>query len=87
MSFQLDKSGQAVAFAQPERETTNMTDDRQWREMTADPKFRRVLVTNGRSLVAMLEDTDGVKLSVWRLDGENIVEQEGPMPPATPDRH
>jgi WD40 repeat protein len=42
---------------------------------------------NGRSLVAMLEDTDGVKLSVWRLDGENIVEQESPMPPATPDRH
>jgi hypothetical protein len=42
---------------------------------------------NGRSLVAMLEDTDGVKLSVWRLDGENIVKQEGPMPPATPDRH
>ncbi|KWV47688.1 short-chain dehydrogenase [Bradyrhizobium macuxiense] len=51
MSFQLDKSGQAVAFAHPERETPNMTDDRQWREMTADPKFRRVLVTNGRSVV------------------------------------
>ena len=51
MSFQLDKSGQAVAFAHPERETSNMTDDRQWREMTADPKFRRVLVTNGRSIV------------------------------------
>jgi NAD(P)-dependent dehydrogenase (short-subunit alcohol dehydrogenase family) len=28
-----------------------MADDRQWREMTADPKFRRVLVTNGRSIV------------------------------------
>jgi NAD(P)-dependent dehydrogenase (short-subunit alcohol dehydrogenase family)/uncharacterized OB-fold protein len=51
MSLQLDKSGQAVAFAQPERETSNMTDDKQWREMTADPKFRRVLVTNGRSAV------------------------------------
>ena len=51
MSFQLDKSGQAVAFAHPERETPNMADDRQWREMTADPKFRRVLVTNGRSIV------------------------------------
>jgi uncharacterized OB-fold protein len=49
MSFQLDKSGQAVAFAHPERETPNMADDRQWREMTADPKFRRVLVTNGRA--------------------------------------
>jgi NAD(P)-dependent dehydrogenase (short-subunit alcohol dehydrogenase family)/uncharacterized OB-fold protein len=51
MSLQLDKSGQAVAFAHPERETSNMTDDRQWRELTADPKFRRALVTNGRSAV------------------------------------
>lgn len=51
MSLQLDKSGQAVAFAVPVRETPNMADDRQWREMTADPKFRRVLVTNGRSPV------------------------------------
>ena len=51
MSFQLDRSGQAVAFASPEKETPNMADDRQWREMTADPKFRRVLVSNGRSAV------------------------------------
>lgn len=51
MSLQIDKSGQAVAFAHPTRETPNMTDDRQWREMTADPKFRRILVTNGRSAV------------------------------------
>jgi NAD(P)-dependent dehydrogenase (short-subunit alcohol dehydrogenase family)/uncharacterized OB-fold protein len=51
MSFQLDRSGQAVAFARPQEETANMADDRQWREMTADPKFRRVLVTNGRSVV------------------------------------
>jgi NAD(P)-dependent dehydrogenase (short-subunit alcohol dehydrogenase family) len=28
-----------------------MADERQWREMTADPKFRRILVTNGRSAV------------------------------------
>ncbi|WP_439404866.1 SDR family NAD(P)-dependent oxidoreductase [Bradyrhizobium sp. DASA03076] len=51
MSLQLDKSGQAVAFAHPEGETPNMADDRQWREMTADPKFRRVLVTNGRNMI------------------------------------
>jgi len=51
MSLQLDKSGQAVAFARPESETPNMADDKQWRELTADPKFRRVLVTNGRSAV------------------------------------
>lgn len=51
MSFQLDKSGHAVAFARPEEETQHMADDRQWREMTADPKFRRVFVTNGRSVI------------------------------------
>jgi WD40 repeat protein len=37
---------------------------------------------NGRNLVAMLEDSDGVKLSVWRLDGENSVKEAGPTPPA-----
>ncbi|WP_271605115.1 SDR family NAD(P)-dependent oxidoreductase [Bradyrhizobium sp. CCBAU 11434] len=51
MSLQLDKSGQAVAFAHPEGETPNMSDDKQYREMTADPKFRRVLVTNGRTVI------------------------------------
>jgi NAD(P)-dependent dehydrogenase (short-subunit alcohol dehydrogenase family)/uncharacterized OB-fold protein len=51
MSLQIDKSGQAVAFAHPAQVSPNMADDRQWREMTADPKFRRVLVTNGRSAV------------------------------------
>lgn len=53
MSLQLDKAGQAVAFARPQRETTAMQDDRQWREMTADPKFRRILVTNGRTPVGL----------------------------------
>lgn len=51
MSFQLDKSGSAVAFARPAGETPDMADDPQWREMTADPKFRRVLVTDGRTAV------------------------------------
>jgi WD40 repeat protein len=37
---------------------------------------------NGRNLVAMLEDSEGVKLSVWRLDGENSVKEAGPTPPA-----
>ncbi|WP_338311019.1 SDR family NAD(P)-dependent oxidoreductase [Bradyrhizobium sp. TM239] len=49
MSLQLDKAGQAVAFAAPTSMTPNSTDDAQWRELTADPRFRRVLVTNGRS--------------------------------------
>jgi WD40 repeat protein len=37
---------------------------------------------NGGYLIALLEDSDGVKLSVWRLDGEDPVEDEGPTPPA-----
>jgi NAD(P)-dependent dehydrogenase (short-subunit alcohol dehydrogenase family)/uncharacterized OB-fold protein len=49
MSLQLDRSGQAVAFALPERDTDHMADDAQWRETTCDPKFRRVLVTDGRN--------------------------------------
>jgi NAD(P)-dependent dehydrogenase (short-subunit alcohol dehydrogenase family)/uncharacterized OB-fold protein len=49
MSLQLDKSGQAVAFAHPTEKTPNQADDRQWREMTATPKFRRALITNGRT--------------------------------------
>jgi NAD(P)-dependent dehydrogenase (short-subunit alcohol dehydrogenase family)/uncharacterized OB-fold protein len=47
----LDKSGQAVLIAFPERETPNMADDPQLREMTCDPKFRKVLVTDGKSAV------------------------------------
>ena len=52
LSLQLDKSGQAVFFAKPVSETPHMEDDPQWREMTADPKHRRVLITDGRSRVA-----------------------------------
>lgn len=51
MSLKLDRSGQAAAFALPVKETPNMADDRQLREMTCDPKFRRALVTDGRTAV------------------------------------
>lgn len=47
----LDRSGNAVLFAEPEQETPNMADDPHLREMTCDPKFRKVLVTDGKSLV------------------------------------
>ena len=49
VSARLDKSGQAVLIAFPEQETPNMADDRQLREMTCDPKFRKVLVTDGKT--------------------------------------
>jgi NAD(P)-dependent dehydrogenase (short-subunit alcohol dehydrogenase family)/uncharacterized OB-fold protein len=47
MSLRLDKSGQAVAFALPPRETPGMMADRQLREMTCDPRDRCVLITDG----------------------------------------
>jgi NAD(P)-dependent dehydrogenase (short-subunit alcohol dehydrogenase family)/uncharacterized OB-fold protein len=45
----LDKSGQGVLLAFPINEVPNMADDRQLREMTCDPKFRKVLVTDGKT--------------------------------------
>jgi NAD(P)-dependent dehydrogenase (short-subunit alcohol dehydrogenase family)/uncharacterized OB-fold protein len=53
LSLQLDRAGQAVFFAKPVSETPNTDDDLQWRELTADPKHRRVLITDGRSPVAV----------------------------------
>lgn len=56
----LDKAGQAVFLAAPREGKFDMADDPQWREMTCDPKYRRVLITDGRhavtpSLVARLQ--------------------------------
>jgi len=45
----LDRAGQAVLVALPEKETPNMSDDPQLREMTCDPKFRKVLVTDAKT--------------------------------------
>jgi NAD(P)-dependent dehydrogenase (short-subunit alcohol dehydrogenase family)/uncharacterized OB-fold protein len=45
----LDKSGQGVLFAVPADATPNMEDDPQMREMTSDPKHRRVLITDARN--------------------------------------
>ena len=47
----LDKSGQAVLIALPGKDTTNMADDPMLREMTGDPKLRKVLITDGKSAV------------------------------------
>jgi NAD(P)-dependent dehydrogenase (short-subunit alcohol dehydrogenase family)/uncharacterized OB-fold protein len=47
----LDRAGQAVLVALPEHDTPNMADDRIMREMTCDPKFRKVLVTDGKTAV------------------------------------
>ncbi|MBO0751908.1 MAG: SDR family oxidoreductase, partial [Bradyrhizobiaceae bacterium] len=45
----LDRSGAAAMMALPDQETANMSDDPELREFTCDPKFRRVLITDGRS--------------------------------------
>jgi NAD(P)-dependent dehydrogenase (short-subunit alcohol dehydrogenase family)/uncharacterized OB-fold protein len=45
----LDKAGQAALIALPATDTPNVADDRMLREMTSDPKFRKVLVTDGKS--------------------------------------
>jgi NAD(P)-dependent dehydrogenase (short-subunit alcohol dehydrogenase family) len=49
MTLRLDKSGQGVMLAMPGQDAPNMQDDPQLREMTCDPKGRRVLVTDGRN--------------------------------------
>ena len=49
MTLRLDKSGNAVAIAMPAAATAHQEDDAQLRELTCDPKFRRVLVTDGRN--------------------------------------
>ncbi len=61
MIARTDKSGKGVMMALPEQETDNMADDRQLRELTCDPKHRRVLVTDcrtasGQALAKALSD-------------------------------
>jgi NAD(P)-dependent dehydrogenase (short-subunit alcohol dehydrogenase family)/uncharacterized OB-fold protein len=51
LELKIDRSGSAVAIALPEKDTPAMADDPHLREMTCDPKFRRVLITDGRSPV------------------------------------
>jgi NAD(P)-dependent dehydrogenase (short-subunit alcohol dehydrogenase family)/uncharacterized OB-fold protein len=45
----LDRAGQAVIAALPDKENADMADDRQLREFTCDPKHRKVLVTDGKT--------------------------------------
>jgi NAD(P)-dependent dehydrogenase (short-subunit alcohol dehydrogenase family)/uncharacterized OB-fold protein len=47
----LDRAGQAVLIGFPGEGGEHMADDRMLREMTSDPKFRKVLVTDGKTAV------------------------------------
>ena len=51
VDVRLDRAGQAVLLGFPETETEHMAEDRVLREMTCDPKFRKVLVTDGKTAV------------------------------------
>jgi NAD(P)-dependent dehydrogenase (short-subunit alcohol dehydrogenase family)/uncharacterized OB-fold protein len=51
LELKLDKSGASVVLALPDKDTPHMQDDPQLRELTCDPKFRRVLITDGRTAV------------------------------------
>ena len=47
----LDRTGQAVLIGFPNEGSPDMADDTMLREMTSDPKFRKVLVTDGKTEV------------------------------------
>jgi NAD(P)-dependent dehydrogenase (short-subunit alcohol dehydrogenase family)/uncharacterized OB-fold protein len=49
VAARLDRAGRAVLIALPEPETDHMADDPLLREIGADPKFRKVLVTDGKT--------------------------------------
>jgi short-subunit dehydrogenase len=49
VACKLDKAGMAVLVGFPQEDVPNMADDRQLREFTCDPKFRRVFVTDGKT--------------------------------------
>lgn len=49
LANRLDKSGNGVLIAMPADATPDMEDDPQLRELSCDPKHRRVLITDGRN--------------------------------------
>ncbi|MBI1203437.1 MAG: SDR family oxidoreductase [Rhodopseudomonas sp.] len=51
LALKLDRSGAPVMLALPEKDTPHMADDPILRELTCDPKFRRILITDGRNAV------------------------------------
>jgi NAD(P)-dependent dehydrogenase (short-subunit alcohol dehydrogenase family) len=53
LELKLDKSGAPVVFAMPDKDWPHMQDDPQLREMTCDPTFRRVLITDGCTPVGL----------------------------------
>jgi NAD(P)-dependent dehydrogenase (short-subunit alcohol dehydrogenase family)/uncharacterized OB-fold protein len=82
VAAKLDRAGRAVLIALPNPETEHMADDPMLREMTHDPKLRKVLVTDGmtrlgqaivRSLVSAGADTVWVgHAEPWKRHGSGL---------------
>ncbi len=53
LALRLDRSGQAVLHALPEQDTPHMNEAASIRDTGCDPKFRRVLVTDGKSALGL----------------------------------
>ena len=49
LSLNLDRSGHAAMTARPENSTPQQEDDLQLRELSMDPKDRRILIVNGKT--------------------------------------
>lgn len=69
----LDRAGQATLLAVPQERTPLMEDDPQLRQMTADPKHRRVMITDGRhpgtpALVKALKDAGAAQIHVGEAE-------------------
>lgn len=74
----LDRAGQGVLIALPEEEVPHMSDDPVLRELSADPKHRRILITDARApqtpaLIAALRDAGAAHIFLglsegWRPD-------------------
>lgn len=73
LALRLDRSGQAVIMALPETDTPHMEDDRMTRAFGNDPKFRRALVTDGRTtlgqaMIRALLDAGASRVFVGRSE-------------------
>jgi len=51
VTARLDRAGRAVLIALPPEDTPHMADDPMLREMSCDPRFRKILVTDGMTTV------------------------------------
>ncbi len=80
LGARLDRAGRGVLMATPIDEVANMADDQQLREMTCDPKFRKVLITDGKSEIgqAMVKEIAKAGASlIWVGQTEPWKQPEG----------